>query len=275
MIRRTMFLSVSPLPATALPFLLAFLLWAPGSKAEEKPSEHGRHMRFLAVGEAPPFQQEIRDGVRYELEPPAGSIPPREILPGFGKPEDAKPPVRVSLGRISEPIKVPAGEGPLEIRRREDGEGTAPWLSLTRPGSGDFLVVLWREPKAKTWDKVRSLILPEDPVSMPAGTWRVMNVSTATVGVTLAGEKLLLESGKTFRRILPVGQESICEVFLHDTTGNPKRLYSAGILQNPGERGLVLIYLADGENPRRPVKVSVQREPISPPPQEAADGVKN
>ena len=101
---------------------------------------------------------------------------------------------------------------------------------------------------------------------MPAGTWRIINVSRAPVGVTLAGENLILEPEKSFRRILPVGKESVCEVFLHDVTGKPKRLYSAGILQNPGERGLIVIYLADGEDPRRPVKVSIQREPVLPPP---------
>jgi hypothetical protein len=32
-------------------------------------------------------------------------------------------------------------------------------------------------------------------------------------------------------------------------------------LQKPGERTLVLIYYADGTGHRRPLKVSVQREP--------------
>jgi hypothetical protein len=42
------------------------------ASAEEKPKPAERHVRFLAVGEIPPFRQEIRDDVRYELEPREG-----------------------------------------------------------------------------------------------------------------------------------------------------------------------------------------------------------
>ena len=38
-----------------------------------------RELRLLPVGDMPPFRQEIRDGVRYELEPDPGSEPPQMI----------------------------------------------------------------------------------------------------------------------------------------------------------------------------------------------------
>ena len=38
-----------------------------------------RNLRILPVGESPPYRQEIRDGVRYELPPPPGSVPPMEV----------------------------------------------------------------------------------------------------------------------------------------------------------------------------------------------------
>jgi len=240
--------------------------------AQENKPPQGRQVRFLPVGEAPPFRQEVRDGVRYELEPPPGSIPPREILVGFSDKEQSPPSAPLSLGRITRPLKAPAGAGPLIVRRQNDGQDAEPWLNITRPESGDFLVLLWRDPTLKTWGKARSLVLQDDPIAMPAGTWRIINLSPATVGVTLAGEKLILEPERSFRRILPFGKESICEVFLQDTSGNPKRLYSAGILHNTGERGLIVIYLADGEDPRRPVKVSIQREPVPAPPPDPSKG---
>ena len=42
-----------------------------------------RHLRVLAVGESPPYRQEVRDGVRYEMPPPPGS---------------AKAPLRIARG---------------------------------------------------------------------------------------------------------------------------------------------------------------------------------
>ena len=64
-----------------------------------------RQVRFLALGELPPFQQEIRAGVRYELEPPPDSIPPREVMLGFGGEKSEPTPLR--LGQLSAPLKAP------------------------------------------------------------------------------------------------------------------------------------------------------------------------
>ena len=99
--------------------ILAFAFVATASSGPEV--KNGRHVRFMAVGEPPPFRQEVRDGIRYELEPPAGSIPPREVVLGFGGDDSAAVPLR--LGRISPSLKVPAGTGPLLLNRREAAEG--------------------------------------------------------------------------------------------------------------------------------------------------------
>jgi len=237
--------------------ILAFAFVATASSEPEV--KNGRHVRFMAVGEPPPFRQEVRDGIRYELEPPAGSIPPREVVLGFGGDDSAAVPLR--LGRISPSLKVPAGTGPLLLNRREAAEGAEPWLNLVRPESGDFIVLLWRDAKAGTWEKVRSMVLPDDPVRRPAGGVRIVNLSPASVRIVIGGEKLLLEAGKSFARTLPAGAEQPFEILLPDATGNWKMLHSSVIAQNPGERSLVLVYRADGESPRRPLKVTVQREP--------------
>ena len=75
------------------------------------------------------------------------------------------------------------------------------------------------------------------------------------------GEKLILGARKIFTRTVPTGREHAFEVQLPDTNGILKRLHAGIILQNPGERTLVLIYFADGVGQRRPLKVSVHREP--------------
>ena len=214
-----------------------------------------RQVRFLALGELPPFQQEIRDNVRYELEPPPGSIPPREVMLGYGGEKSEPTPLR--LGQLSAPLKVPAGAGPLVLALRDAAKKDEPWLRLERPQDGDFLVLLWRDPAPATWQKARSLVLPDDAVS---GSVRYINVSPAAVGITIGDEKLILEAGKMFARPVPIAVEQPFEVFLPDTTGELKRLHSGVVQQNPGERTLVLIYLADGLNRRRPLKVTVLRE---------------
>lgn len=230
---------------------------APAEKAS-------RHVRFLALGNSPPFRQEIRDGVRYELEPPAGSIPPRNVtLATDDNPTEA---VALRLGDISAPVKAPAGAGPLDIRRAEDAADAEPWLKVTRPADGDFLVLLWRDPKAGTWAAARTMVVPDDAVSAPAGTVRFVNVSPAAVGVTLGEEKLLLGAGKSFARQIAFGIERPFEIMLAGSDGSPRRLHSGVALLNPGERGLVLVYQADGVARRVPLKVTVKREPAPPPP---------
>jgi hypothetical protein len=227
-------------------------------------ADTARQVRFLPLGEIPPFRQEIRDGIRYELEPPAGSIPPREVSLGFGTEAAEALPLR--LGEISAPLKAPAGAGPLLLTRQNAAMNAEPWLRVTRPQTGDFLVLLWRDSKKGTWESARSLVVPDDAASAPAGSVRFINVSPANVGVTLGTEKLLLQAGKTFTRQVRVGAEAPFEVMLPDKAGAAKRLHGGVVLQNPGERTLVLVYQSDGVARRLPLKVVVKREPAPVPP---------
>jgi len=226
--------------------------------------ETPRQVRFLAVGELPPFRQEIRDNVRYELEPPEGSIPPREVVLGSGEEKSAATPLR--LGQISAALKIPPGSGSLVLRRRDAADDSDPWLRLTRPENGDFLVLLWRDAKQGTWRQVNSLVLPEDPVTAASGSVRFVNCADVAVGIKWGAEKLILEPRNVFKRELVGGVEQAFQVLLPDSAGPPKAIHSGVVTQNPSERSLVLIYRADGASPRRPVKVSVQREPVPSPP---------
>ena len=228
--------------------------------AAEKPEAPERYVRFLAVGEMPPFRQEIREGVRYELEPPEGSIPPREVMLGFG--EDKAEPTTLRLGQISAPLKVPAGAGPLTLRRPIDQKDSVPWLQLTRPEDDDFLVLLWRASAKGTWNEAKSFILPDGPLTAPAGSVRIVNLAPVEVKIVLGNENLILGAGKSFQRLMHANAELPFQILMTDVSGTLRTLHSGDILQNQGERSLVLIYRADGESPRRPVKVTVLREPI-------------
>lgn len=239
-------------------FFRLFCLLIAGSLSGQ---ELGREVRFFPVGDMPPYRQEIRDGVAYELEPPAGSIPPREVVLGSGKTSKLSAPL--SLGRISVPLKVPQGRGELVLRRKAAGDDAAPWISVDRPESGDFLLLLWRDPEKGSWEVPRSLILPDSAEAAPAGSVRVVNVSPITIAIVFEGEKIALPAGKTWQREVPTGKEAAFQIGAVDAAGNLRRIHAGSVFQNPGERTLVVVYRADGVDPRRALKAVVQREPVA------------
>ena len=104
---------------------------APATPAK-KPTAGQRSLRLLPLGEPPPFRQDVRDGVRYELEPDPGSVPPRQVVLGEG---DTITTIRLNLGRASEPIKLPVGTAPATLRSvaLSPDAPTAPWLTLQPP----------------------------------------------------------------------------------------------------------------------------------------------
>ncbi len=233
---------------------MVVLLLTAWSTAAEPAMEPLRHVRFLAVGDSPPFRQEIRDGVRYELEPPPGSIPPREVIPGFGgKPAGAVP---LRLGRISPRVVAPPGRGPLKLWRAGDALEASPWVSLERLQTGDFLVILWRGPKAETWNLASSLVVAD----APAGSARILNLFPLQVRVRWGAESLLLPPGATILRPIPQDAPVHLQILAADATGAMKRHHSGEVSAIRGERCLVTIQRADGVAPRRPLKVSILRE---------------
>jgi hypothetical protein len=229
--------------------------------APEKPAPvAGRQVRFLPVGDLPPYRQEIRNGVAYELEPPAGSIPPRQVMVGFG--DEKKEAVPLLLGRVTQPLSAPGGEGPMQVRKLGEAPEAEPWLNVNRPESGDFLVLLWRDSAKGDWSKARSLVLADSPEAAPAGRVRIVNLSPVPVGVVFGGERIKLEAGKFYQRSVPVGKDTEFHLGAVTHAGDLQRFHAGSIFQNPGERSLVVIYRADGVQPRRPLKAVVHREPV-------------
>lgn len=240
--------------------LLSFCFFLVGSSlfAQSGP----RTMRFLPLGDMPPYRQEIRDGVAYELEPPPGSIPPREVVFGSNRTGNEESPL--SLGRVSAPLKIAPGVGQLSLRRKGEGDQAAAWVNVSKPEKGDFLVLLWRDPEKKSWDSPRALVLPDSPEAAPEGTVRVVNISPVTVAIVFEGEKIQLQVGKTWQKAVPTGKEAMIQVGAVDASGNLRRIHAGSVFQNAGERTLVAVYKADGLDPRRALKAIVQREPVDP-----------
>ena len=240
--------------------LAAMWIMTDAPATAEEAAAKVRHARFLAVGESPPFRQVIRDGVRYELEPPPGSIPPRNVLAGSGgKPSE---PVPLRLGRIGPRVEVPAGEGTLQLWLADDDtDENPPWITLKRPVAGDFLVLLWRGPASESWNDVSSITLAETP----AGMARIVNLFPLAINIEWGGKSLLLPAGRSILRPVPPDQPVSLRILARDAQGSMKRYYSGTVSSIEGERSLVTIYRADGAAPRRPLKVSVLRESADAP----------
>lgn len=259
-----------------LRLLVAAALLAPALPAQEsgagKPAEARRQARFLAIGDSPPYAQEISDGVRYELEPPADSIPPRQVTTSADG--QAASTVELRLGRISGPVKVPPGAGPFDLRKigsnPQDPANpqSAPWLRLNRPEKGNFLALLFRPSGKGTWLEPAHLVLPEGTVD----SLRIINLLPVPARIVWAGESSLLAPGKIQEHRIEPGGSVPFQIYTAGADGAAKRHYAGTATQNPGERGLVLIYPADGTSPRRPVKVSMLREPVQARTGLSADG---
>ena len=129
--------------------------------------------------------------------------------------------------------------------------------SLKRPAAGDFLVVLWRGPDAKTWDKVSAATYPE----APAGMARIVNLFPQPVRIEWGGESVLIAAGRSVLRPVPPAAPVPLRILARNAQGTMSRYYSGVVSAGRGERCLVMIHRADGEAPRRPLKVSIQREP--------------
>ncbi len=249
-------------PVTLSP--IAGLMMLAVSAQEQNPEPPPRHVRLLAVGDLPPFRQEVRDGVRYEIEPPPGSIPPRSVTIGPAVPDDeASPAVDLRLGRISQAVEIPPGEGDIELRPGGNDPEAAPWLRLKRPASGDFLVVLWRDPTQPTWSAPMGLIVPDGAEGTPAGSVRITNLFQQVVRVAWGDEILTLRPRQSILRMLESGDEVPFQILVADASGALKRYYSGSVTRNARERAFINIYRADGIAPRRPVKVAMLREPVT------------
>jgi len=212
-----------------------------------------RSMRLLAVGEPPPFRQVVENGVRRELPPPAGSIPPRELgvgLAGEGEEREAGK-LRLTLGRVSDPLAVPVGKVPVVLR-----DGADEWLRIVPPEAGDFLVLVWREPGAESWDEARARQIADLP---EAGQALLLNVSPWPVAIRFGDEPIGLKPGQGVTRDLKPGRATAFDAGL-ETGGELKWMSPRGLEQNAGERTLVVLCRADGVKPRRPLKVTVLRE---------------
>lgn len=230
-------------------------------------------LRLLAVGNSPPYREKVVKGVRMQIAPPQGSIPPRQLLiPGR---KDSVQRVRLQFGVITPAKRTSKGTVPLkELGAGEDDE---PWMKL-KTGNGEAsLAILFRHPK-KDWEAPRVLMLPDDLTTHPEGAVRVVNASVYSMRVevgkatpfvmTPGAVKVLRSAGNGVLTNTPL------KIFVQ-IKGDWKQIYNAALNQAENERTNVVVYRSDGEKPRRPAAALVLREraefPRPPRPPRAGD----
>lgn len=214
----------------------------------------------MAVGDPPPFQQEFRDGVRYESEAPAGSIPPRqvELLAGAVRSE----PVKLALGQTTAPVDVPGEATQVNLLA-----GGQVWHAVNLPEGGDYLAILLRDPASKTWDKARTILVPEGTGKFDDGDIRFISLTAAPLRFQIKGSTAFeVPPGKTVTRKLGVaaGIETLAQY--RDPEKGWKNLWSSALVQNRGESTTLLVYASDGVKPRQPLKLVALREAAAPAP---------
>lgn len=249
---------------TCRAFILVVLALLPCalSGADEPP----RHqLRLLAVGDPPPFIQEQRDGARYEVAPPEGSVPPRFVSVGSVSPvpgaPGAPPPVRIRLGQPSEPIEFPLPESGKATVRAKDGQR---WLEVPLSASGRSLALVCRG--ASDWKQARAVVVPDDAAARAEGRIHFANLSDRPLGLVHGNEKIRLEPGKHFTRTLESGADAmLLRVFCESSPGALVLCHSGVLERQPGLCHRVIIFKADGVKNRMPVKVLQVDEAASPP----------
>ncbi|MDP0491863.1 MAG: hypothetical protein Q7Q71_12515 [Verrucomicrobiota bacterium JB023] len=235
---------------TLITFLFATSLIFNLQAQEEKP----REMRILPLGDNPPFRQEVRDGARYELAPEPGTVPPPTLLvPAVG--EGATGKIRLRLNTPSQTIKLPSGDEPGKLPlKHEDGK---PWVEVPFTGQSKTLTLIWRG--GRLWNEVRSLTLPDGDQAVPANACRFVNTTSAPIGLVWGSDKKRLKPGEVVVLEFP-SKETPLEVLYPTRGGDLRPCLKTIVEQNDLIMQQFLIYRADGEDVRMPVKVYPFRE---------------
>ncbi len=209
-------------------------------------------LRILPLGDPPPFRQEVREGIRYEIPAPEGTVPPREIVLSSKVPEGEKAeewPLRLRLGTATPELVVPMPQDGTITAKTAAG---APWLNIPLSKSTATLALVWRT--GKSWNEAaRVMAIPDDTKE---GDFQFVNLTAKPMAVTWGDQKLKLNPATVMVRRMPDGTKALPLTIQYPAAeGGLRPCFSTRIEKIPGTRQQFVIYAADGERPKLPVKV--------------------
>ena len=235
--------------------ILLLLSLLPSLLAAQEQTAPRHTLRVLPLGDPPPFQQEVRNGVRYESAAPEGSIPPRDLQ--LATAADAQEPLklRLRLGSASAPLTFPLPETKVVEARN----GSAVWLKIPLSSSTASLALVWRG--GPDWSKAGVMTIADGP-SDRQGDCRFINLTAKPMGLVWGKERLKLEPRtQLISSISADTEEQDLSILYADTKGSLRPCLSTKVVRKPDKLQQFVIYAADEKEPRMPVKVLPLEEP--------------
>jgi len=212
-----------------------------------------KFVRFIPLGDDPPYREEIVNKVRVAQPPPRGSVPPSKVtLPAImGEDKDFS----LRLRNCLDYVKIDP-----EAEDYTMSAGGNPWLKLKKPRGRVSMAVLVRKgagKKGSTWDKAGMMILPDDGRSFPHGKMRVVNTSAYKAAFKLGKNKaVIVKSGEVKMLEVTEGSHHLV-VEIMGRNGKPERLHDGDFDVFPKKRINAFIYTCDGVNPRKSARMKV------------------
>jgi|TARA_B110000914_G_scaffold192108_1_gene178991 hypothetical protein len=237
--------------------LTALSVTALSGLATAQENDPPKHLRFIALGELPVWEEEFREGVRVQKDSAPGALPPSSLT--YISRGNVKN-LRLSLRTVSELVTFPASSEAMVLKT--GGVAGKEWIKSRMPASTLSLGVLFRDNANMTWEKPKMLMLRDDADAFPVGRMRFVNVSDSVVIVQMAGTKAFgLSPGKTALKPVKVGLTAI-KVGYKTADGGSKAIWQNNVKVRRGERVQCFFYKAQGKKPREAVKFTTMPETL-------------
>ncbi len=232
-----------------LRLLLLLIPALASAQDKDKPAKHT--LRLLPLGDPPPFLQEVRNGVRYEIPAAEGTIPPRtlELHIPVEKGEETSQ-LRLRLGSASSPLEFPLPETKIVEAR----QGNNVWAKIPLSTSEASLALVWRG--GADWSKAGVMTIPDGKADRSKGDCRFVNLTAKPLGLIWGTERLKLEPRTTLVRSIPAGTEDLAvSILFPDAKNNPRPCLATQISRRADKLQQFFIYASDEKEARMPVKV--------------------
>jgi len=230
--------------------LLILLIPFVVSGQEELPP---KYLRFIALGELPPWKEEIRDGRRIQSVPEPGQMPPSKIEVNGGTLDGSL--ANLYLRRMTNYYSVAGEQERLEIS--EKGKESN-WINHAMPTASHTLGILFRDLQDMTWLKPKVKILRDDLRAFPLGSMRLVNVSHLEVAVKLADQdSVFIKPGESSQLKLKEG-DNLVSISAIGPNGRSMLIFQNDIPMKKGRRVQSFVFKSQGLTPTRPLRFTYQ-----------------
>lgn len=212
-----------------------------------------KYLRFVPLGELPPWKEEIREDRRIQSPPEPGQMPPSEIevnggdLNGFGG--------NLYLRRLTNYYSVAGEQQRLEILEKG---GDPPWISHAMPTASHTLAILFRDLQEMTWLKPVVKFVRDDLQAFPLGSMRLVNVSHLEIALKVGDQDpVSIKPGESSQQKLKEGK-NLVRVDVIDPDGGNKMIFQNDFSIRKGQRVQSFVFKSQGLVASRPVRFTYE-----------------